>query len=153
MTMTSSVEYYPDAIVTKSRGILEYLTLGNWGRICTFHFKQCMLEETTIRFSRRTTQTYHFRMFDAVDFSYKLLVTARQNGTESDCEEFLVGLRLASTGKVFPLAVFSGVTTSQYGLGTLIPESWISHDQSHEIGARSLANLLCQKMQLSLADY
>jgi hypothetical protein len=151
--MTSSVEYYPDTIVTKSRGILEYLTLGNWGRICTLDFQKGMLEETTIRFSRRTTQTYHFRAFDAVDFSYKLLASGRKNGVESDCEEFLVGLRFASTGKVFPLAVFPGVTTSMYGLGTLFPTSWIVQDQSHEIGARSLANLLCQKMKLSLADY
>jgi hypothetical protein len=152
-TMTSAVEYYPDTIITKSRGILEYLSLGNWGRICALHFNQNVLEETTFRFIRRKTQKYHLHMFDAVDFSYKLLATASNYGVEQDSEEFRVGLRFSSTGKVFPLAIFRGTATSYSGLASLFPASWTSHDHSHELAARSLANILCQKMQLLLADY
>ncbi len=71
--MNSVIEYDSNTIVTKSRGVLEYLTLGHWGRICTLDFSTGILEEKTIRFTKVTTLHYRLRNFDAVDYSYQLL--------------------------------------------------------------------------------
>jgi hypothetical protein len=153
--MTSVVEYYPDAIVMKSRGVLEYLTFGNWGRICTIDLSRKVVEETRIRFRRNVTTTRPTHDFDAVDYSFKLVKRMVRKGVEYDVEEFRVGLRFAATTDILPLAVFRGTTDSPVGLGALIakllPDSWMSQDITHEIASRSLANMLCQKLNLKLA--
>lgn len=153
--MTSSVEYYSDTIVIRSRGFLEYLTFGNWGRIYTLDFSRKTLEATTIRPFKSTVKVYELRSFDAVDYSYKLLGTACKNGVCYDHEEFRVGLRLATTGFLFPLAVFQGVLTTPYGFGAIVahflPESWLVQSVIYEVQARVLANTICDKLQLKLA--
>ncbi|MEZ0277044.1 MAG: hypothetical protein ACAH88_19195 [Roseimicrobium sp.] len=154
--MTSVIEYYSDTIITKSRGFLAYLTFGNWGRVCTLKLSQRTLEVRTLRPWNTTTELYGLSQFDAVDYSYRTLASATQNGVHYEHDEFTVGLRFSSTGKVLPVAVFHGGTSTPVGLGALIasllPPSWQEGSGgTQDIESRSLANMLCQKMSLELA--
>jgi hypothetical protein len=145
--MTSVIEYYPDIIVTKSRGLLEYLTFGNWGQICSLDLTRRILEVRTLRLLNSNTQLYSLHEFDAVDYSYECL--GAHNNVQAD--EFRVGLRFRNSFQVLPLAVFHG-TSGPVGFESLLPESWIDGTRrTHEVESRSLANILCQKMSLELA--
>jgi hypothetical protein len=154
-SMTSVIEYYPDTIITKSRGFLEYATFGNWGRICTLDLSRRTLEVVHLRLFKTTTETYHLSQFDSVDYSYECKGAATHNGVQYDADEFTVGLRFRSTGKLLPLAVFHGCTTTPVGLGALVaamlPASWTDdNDITHDLESRSLANMICQKTGLKL---
>lgn len=156
--MTSVVKYYPNTIVTKSRGLLEYLTFGNWGRICTLDFSRGTLEEQIIRPLKTTVQSWKLDQFDAVDYSYRLLQSTRRKGMEHELDEFSVGLRFSTTGKVLPLAVFHGSTSTPAPEGfdallfAVFPALWAEGTGgTHDVQSRSFANMLCQKMHLKLA--
>ena len=153
--MNSAVEFHSHSIVTRSRDIADFLTFGRWKRTCTIDFPKGVVEEKTVRIRKTTVQTYRLRVFDAVDYSYKCLASHAGNGVEYEVDEFHVGLRFTSNGKVFPLAVFRGTVETPCGLAALLtsvfPSSRPQQNLSHEAEARSLANLLCQKLQLKLA--
>lgn len=153
--MNSAVEFHPNSIVTRSRDLADILTFGRWRRTCTIDFAKRSVEEKTVRLAKTNVQTHHLRMFDAVDYSYECLALASRDGVDYELDEFRVGLRFASNGKVFPLAAFRGTVETPYGFGALVasllPASWSQQNLSHEAEARSLANLLCQKLQLELA--
>ena len=153
--MNSAVEFHPNSIVTKSRDIADFITFGRWNRTCTLDFPKGLIEEKTVRLTKTSVQTHRLRVFDAVDYSYECLVSVARDGVEREVDEFRIGLRFASNGKVFPLAAFRGTVETPYGLAALIasafPSSWTKQNLSHEAEARSLANLLCQKLQLELA--
>ncbi|CAN5679171.1 hypothetical protein BH11VER1_BH11VER1_16370 [soil metagenome] len=153
--MNSVIEYYSNTIVTKSRGVLEYLTLGRWGRICTLDFSTGILEETTIRFTKVTMLQHRLRKFDAVDYSYQFLSEKGLHGVHNEIGVFRVGLRIAESQTIFPLAVFKGAFSSADGISgvvvSLFPDSCDGSDITHEVASRSLANMLCQKLHLKLA--
>ena len=148
------VSYFADAINIESRGFIDYISLGSYRNFCTIDFDKRSLKITKIRWARKHEETYDLRDFDAVDYSYKLLGSGSDNGVHQDLEEFSVGLRFKSKYKVLALASFRGTLTSG-GLVTLVmmllPESWGQQHLSHELQARSLTNILCQKMNLKLA--
>ena len=153
--MNSAIEFHPNSIVTQSRDIADFLTFGRWKRTCTLDFPKGALEEKTVRLTKTTVQLHRLRLFDAVDYSYECLGSDSRNGVDYEADEYRVGLRFASNGKVFPLAIFQGSVATPYGLTALItsafPSAWPQQNLSHEAEARSLANLLCQKLQLKLA--
>ncbi len=153
--MLASVEYYPEAIVILTRGLLDYLTLGRWHRVCTLDEKRRVLEERIVRPGKVTTREYPWRMFDTVDYSYKQLASRTSHGTEHELEEFSVGLRWAGKCEVLPLALFRKSTATPVGLGAIMasffPASWTEVKIPHEVASRSLANMLCLKMGLKLA--
>lgn len=154
--MRSTVEYLSDSIVIHTHGFLHYLTLGHWCRTCTLDLSQGTLEVTTSRLGKRTAQRHDLREFNAVDYSHKVLGTHRRHGIEYEREEFSVGLRFASRQEILTLGVFQGTIDSLYGasafLDSLLPSSSDRpNDVRHEVEARSLANMLCEKLHLNLA--
>jgi hypothetical protein len=157
--MTSVIEYYPDIIVTKSRGFLEYLTFGNWGQICSLDLTRRTLEVRKFRLLDTDTQIYNLNQFDAVDYSYECLRSVTRESVEYESDEFRVGLRFRSTGKVLPLAVFHGSTSTPVVTGlfdafvtSLLPASWMEGTGgTQDVESRALANMLCHKLSLELA--
>lgn len=153
--MNPTVEYVTDSIVIKSRGLLEVLTLGNWGTLCRIDLLQKTIELRIFRVGHVMSTTHHWREFDAVDYSMVVLSSTTWQGVESDFEEFRVGLRFCTDQSIFPLARFRGTVKTLTGfnalLDELLPASWNRSSITHEVAARSLANMLCQKMCLNLA--
>jgi hypothetical protein len=153
--MNSAVELHLNAIVTRSRGITDILTFGRWRRTCTLDFQKKIVEEKTVRLTKSNVLTHPYQTFDAVDYSYECLSLHSRDGMDFEVDEYRVGLRYAANGKVFPLAAFWGTVETPYGLAAFIvsafPASWSEQNFRHEAEARSLANLLCQKLQLELA--
>lgn len=149
--MNPTVEYVTDSVVIKSRGLLEVLTLENWGSLCRIDLLQKTIELRTFRVGHVMSTTHHWREFDAVDYSMVVLSSTTWQGVESDFEEFRVGLRFCTDQSVFPLARFRGTVKTLAGLNALLPASWNRSSITHEVAARSLANMLCQKMCLNLA--
>ena len=153
--MTSAIVFRPETIVIKSRGVLEFLSFGRWQRICTVDLRRQAVEEATLRLTKTTTCTHSLRVFDAVDFSYVSLGSTTRDGVEYDADEYRVGLRFSSSGKVFPLAVFHGSTQTPVGMGEVVasifPSLWNNAPVTHEVAARSFANRLCEILDLKLA--
>lgn len=153
--MNPSVEYQNDAIVIKSRGLLELLTFGNWGHFCSISLLNKTVELQTRRMGQIMSTTHYWREFDAVEYSYVVLSSTTWQGVESDLEEFRVGLRFCTDKDILPIAKFRGTIKSLTGLNAfldeLLPASWNQSSVTHEMAARSLANMLCQKMDLELA--
>ncbi|QIF04981.1 hypothetical protein [Roseimicrobium sp. ORNL1] len=157
--MTSVIEYYSDSIITKSRGFLEYATLGNWGQVCTLDLTRRTLEVRTRRLLDSNTRVHSLNEFDAVDYSYECLQSVTRESVEYDSDEFRVGLRFRSTGKVLPLAVFHGSTSTPVVNGlfdafitSILPASWMEGTGgTQDVESRALANMLCHKLSLELA--
>jgi hypothetical protein len=154
--MNPAIQFQTQCIVIRTRSFLDFVTLGKWRRTVTLDFSQGIVEEEVIRFSKTTVRSHDLRTFDAVDYSYKLLNFASQHGVDHEHEEFSVGMRFKSTRTVFPLASFRGSVATPTGLADLLasvfPVSWNAPNIRHEVEARSLANLLCDKLNLKLAD-
>ncbi len=142
--MTSVVEYTPDSIIIRVRGFLDSLTRGRWGEINTIDFNRKVVEKVTIRLSKRTVVEYPLSMFKAVDFAHEPL---------GNHETFTVGLRFKSKYETLLLASFQGISPSGQNpewVQRLMP-TLFGGFLAHEADARSLANLLCQKLGMKLA--
>jgi hypothetical protein len=154
--MNPVIQFQTHRIIIRTRCYFDFLTCGKWRSIRTLDFSQGTIEEKTLRFAKITVQMFRLRAFDAVDYSYELLAAGGQNGVIHEFEEYRVGLRYKSTRAIFPLASFRGTVSTPTGLGALLasilPPSWSTPNIRHEVEARSLANLLCDKLDLDLAD-
>lgn len=154
--MNPAIQFQTQRIVIRTRSFLDFVTFGKWRKTITLDFSQGIIDEEVIRLSKTALRSHDLRTFDAVDYSYELLNFASQHGVDHEYEEFRVGMRFKSSGMVFPLASFRGSVSTPTGLGELLasvfPASWSAPDIRHEVEARSLANLLCDKLDLKLAD-
>lgn len=153
--MNPAIQFQTQHIVITTRGFLDFLTFGRWRKVHSLDFSKGVLEEQTIRFSKTTILTHYLRAFDAIDYSYQLLNLSFQDGEEREHEEFRVGLRCRSTGAIVPLASFRGSVSTPTGLAALLSSAFPSRcapNIRHEVEARSLANQLCGKLGLKLAD-
>ncbi|MBK1814802.1 hypothetical protein JIN84_04200 [Luteolibacter yonseiensis] len=152
--MNPEIQLETQRIIIRTRSFLDIITFGNWRRILSLDFSLGSLEEKTIRISKISVRRYELQTFDAVEYSYQLLGSISQEGMDHEHEEFRVGLRSKSTGTVYPLAAFRGTASTPSGLGvwilSIFPASFRASDNRHEAEARSLANLLCDKLNLKL---
>ena len=150
----TDISYYPDAIVTRSRGLLEFLSFGRWGTTTTLDFAKRTVTVESRWPWKASEHAHRFTDFHGVDYSYEEISSSYRNSVERETGKFRVGLCFGNNDEVLPVANFKGTSSTAHGLAEMIsnwlPESWSDEGIRHEIASRTFANMLCEKMRLRI---